>query len=77
MGSVSVDGLLWGCYLHGIFDADEFRRWFVDRLRVRSGVPAVGRILARYDVEPALDRLAVTLRECLPIDKIYRIMRLR
>jgi adenosylcobyric acid synthase len=77
MGSGSADGLLWGCYLHGIFDADAFRRWFVDRLRVRRGMPPMGQILARYDVEPALDRLAATLRECLPIEEIYRTMRLR
>ena len=34
---------VWGTYLHGVFDADAFRRWFVDRLRVRRGLPPRGR----------------------------------
>jgi len=77
MGAASGNGLVWGCYLHGIFDADPFRRWFIDRLRTRSGLAPVGRVLACYDIEPALDRLAATLRACLPIEAIYRRMGLR
>jgi len=33
-------GRLWGSYLHGIFDADPFRRWFIDSLRARRGLAA-------------------------------------
>jgi cobyric acid synthase len=68
---------VWGTYLHGVFDADEFRRWFVDRLRVRRGLPPVGSVVGRYDIEPALDRLAQVVRESLRMDDIYRIMGLR
>jgi adenosylcobyric acid synthase len=68
------DGLLWGTYLHGIFDADGFRRWFIDRLRARRGLAPLGRIAARYDLEPALERLADTVRKSLKMDEIYRIM---
>ncbi len=35
---------VWGTYLHGVFDADAFRRWFIDRLRVRRGLAAVGTV---------------------------------
>jgi cobyric acid synthase CobQ/L-threonine-O-3-phosphate decarboxylase len=77
MGTVSRNGLVWGCYLHGIFDADPFRRWFIDRLRTRRGMEPAGRVLARYDIEPALDRLAATLRACLPVEALYRRMGLR
>ena len=68
------DGLVWGTYLHGLFDADGFRRWFIDRLRVRRGLAPLGRIAARYDLEPGLERLAETVRRCLKMDEIYRIM---
>ena len=35
IGHVSPDGLVFGSYLHGIFDNDAFRRQFIDSLRVR------------------------------------------
>jgi cobyric acid synthase len=68
---------IWGTYLHGVFDADPFRRWFVDRLRVRRGLAAVGTVVGRYDIEPALDRLAEVVRASVRIDEIYRLMGLR
>lgn len=77
LGVGSDDGLLWGTYLHGIFDADGFRRWFIDRLRARRGLKPAGRVLAAYDLEPALDRLAEAVRRSLRVDEIYRIMGLR
>lgn len=67
-------GLLWGTYLHGIFDADEFRRWFIDRLRLRRGLVPLVRIAAVYDLEPAFERLAATVRKSLRMDEIYKIM---
>lgn len=65
---------VWGTYLHGIFDADEFRRWFIDRLRVRRHLPAVGRVLAVYDLQEAFDRLAGVVRQSLKMDEIYRLL---
>lgn len=75
-GASSVDGRVWGTYLHGIFDSDEFRRWFIDRLRVRKGLSPGGRVLLTYDLEPALDRLAEVVRTSLDISRIYRLLRL-
>ena len=57
IGLRSPDGMVWGTYLHGLFDADRFRRWFVDRVRERKGMAPLGRVVARYDIDPALDRL--------------------
>ncbi|MFH1116403.1 MAG: cobyric acid synthase [Pseudomonadota bacterium] len=74
IGVRSQDGRLWGTYIHGIFDADPFRRWFIDRLRQRRGLPAKGRIVAQYDLEPAFDRLADAVRQRLDMDLIYKIM---
>jgi cobyric acid synthase CobQ/L-threonine-O-3-phosphate decarboxylase len=74
IGVGTEEGLLWGTYLHGIFDADGFRRWFIDRLRVRRGLAPLGRIAAVYDLEPALDRLAEAVRRAVRMEEIYRIM---
>ncbi|MDD5304850.1 MAG: cobyric acid synthase, partial [Elusimicrobia bacterium] len=69
-------GLVWGSYLHGIFDADPFRRWFVDRLRERRGLAALGLVVARYDLQEAFDRLAAVVRERLDMGQIYRLLNL-
>ena len=69
-------GLVWGTYLHGIFDADHFRRWFIDRLRVRRGLAAIGKVVAVYDVEESFDRLADLVRERLDMKEIYRLLKL-
>ncbi len=73
-GVATETGLIWGTYLHGIFDADGFRRWFIDRIRKRRGLAPLGRITAVYDLEPALDRLAETVRSSLKMDEIYKMM---
>jgi adenosylcobyric acid synthase len=36
-GAKSEDGLVWGTYLHGVFDAPPFRRDFLNALRKRRG----------------------------------------
>ena len=74
IGFGAAGGLCWGTYLHGIFDADGFRRWFIDRLRVRRGLAPLGRIAAVYDLEPAFERLAAVVRKSLKMDEIYKIM---
>ncbi|MBU1004006.1 MAG: cobyric acid synthase [Proteobacteria bacterium] len=77
LGYMDPTGLVWGSYLHGLFDADEFRRWFVDRLRQRCGHLPVGRVVAVYDLEAALDRLARTVRASLDMGAVYRAAGLR
>ncbi len=73
-GVVSASGLVWGSYLHGIFDSDSFRRWFIDRLRSRSGLAPLGQIQACYDLEPAFDRLAAAVRAQMDMDKVYALL---
>jgi hypothetical protein len=51
------DAMVWGTYLHGVFDADGFRRSFLDRLRVRKGIAPLNTVQVAYDLEAALDRL--------------------
>jgi cobyric acid synthase len=77
IGPASANDLVWGTYLHGLFDTDEFRRWFVDRLRVRRGLIALGNTCAAYDLEPAFERLAEVVRKSLNVAEIYRLMGLR
>jgi adenosylcobyric acid synthase len=75
-GAGNATGRIWGSYLHGIFDSDPFRRWFINRLRQRQGLAPLSGIPVPYDLEPAFDRLAATVRESLDMSRIYQLLRL-
>jgi cobyric acid synthase len=68
------DAMVWGTYLHGVFDADGFRRSFLDRLRVRKGLAPLNQVQVAYDFEAALDRLALVVRKGLDMERIYRLL---
>jgi len=73
-GAGNASGRIWGSYLHGIFDSDPFRRWFINRLRERKGFAPLPGIPAPYDLEPAFDRLAAIVRESVDMNRIYRLL---
>ncbi len=73
-GAVDASGRIWGSYLHGIFDSDPFRRWFINRLRQRKGLFPLPGIPVPYDLEPAFDRLAATVRESVDMKRIYQLL---
>ena len=75
-GSMSVDQRVWGVYLHGIFDEDTFRRWFIDQLRQQKGLALLGVGGATYNVDRSLDELADLVRSSVDIEKIYGLMNL-
>lgn len=77
IGLTADNGRIWGTYLHGLFDADAFRRWWIDRLRLRRGWEACAKIHAVYDLEPAFERLAAAVRESVDMKAIYHIMGLK
>ncbi len=38
-GAIREDGLVWGTYIHGVFDEPQFRRAWLNRARARKGLP--------------------------------------
>ena len=73
-GAVSADGQVMGCYVHGLFAADGFRRAFLARL----GHAASGEIGYEARIEAVLDGLAehlethMDIERCLAIAERYR-----
>ena len=67
-------GRVWGAYLHGLFDADAFRRRFVDDLRARRGMAPLTEPLVAHDVEPGLDRLADALEASLDLPAVLEVL---
>lgn len=74
-GAVSNDGLVFGTYLHGLFDSDAFTRGIVNALRQRKGLSALDVTVSYADYKAQqFDILANAMREHIDIEKIYQIM---
>ena len=74
-GALSVDGLVIGTYIHGIFDDDTFRRTFLNRLRIRRGWAELPiRYHYRAEKEHAYNRLADTVRGSLNMKKLMSVI---
>ena len=71
-GAVSADGLVMGCYLHGLFAADGFRRGFLARFGAGASDVAF-----ETQVETALDGLADHLEAHLDLDRLLEIAHAR
>lgn len=73
LGHARPDGRVWGAYLHGLFDADAFRRHFINGLRQRRGLAPLAHATP-YDLEPALEHLADILEESLDMTALCRLL---
>jgi cobyric acid synthase CobQ len=70
-------GRAWGTYLHGIFDEDGFRRWWLNGLRTGKGLPPLPASPeggADRALDLALDRLADTVRGALDMEAVYALL---
>jgi adenosylcobyric acid synthase len=72
-GAISSDGSVWGTYIHGVFDQPEFRRAWLNRVRIRKGLSplpyAISEAVSRR-LSGALDRWADHLRAHLDVHPI-------
>lgn len=57
-GARSSDGRVWGCYLHGLFDNESFRRGWLQTLGVALPPTAADGQDAHHVVDASLDRMA-------------------
>ena len=72
-GAVSPDGRIMGCYVHGLFAADDFRHAFLARLRART--PSGFRF--EQQIEATLDALADHLETHVDLDGLLALARSR
>jgi adenosylcobyric acid synthase len=72
-GAVSADGLIAGCYVHGLFANDAFRNAFLGAIRARAS----SGLAYEAEIEATLDGLAEHLRRYIDLDRILEIARAR
>ncbi|HDK25608.1 MAG TPA: cobyric acid synthase, partial [Candidatus Atribacteria bacterium] len=78
-GAIGKGGMVWGTYIHGIFDNNSFRRAFIDFLRNKKGLRISScipqnRISYQEEKDREYDKLACLVRDNLDMDKIYHIL---
>jgi len=74
-GSARLDGLVFGTYIHGVFDHDEFRRSVLNALRLAKGLPALQNTRNVYaEKQHSYDALADVVRQHLDMEKLHAIM---
>src|SRR5690606_24404599 len=69
-GAVSPDGRVWGCYLHGLFANDAFRRSWLNRLAPQDANDTA----YTQHLQASLDRLADAVEESLDMSQLEQIV---
>ncbi|GAB4535515.1 MAG: cobyric acid synthase [Thermodesulfovibrionia bacterium] len=71
----SMNGNVWGTYIHGIFDNDEFRRSLLNSVREKKGLSPVNNTIKYHELkETAIARWADVLRNSVDICFILRLL---
>jgi adenosylcobyric acid synthase len=69
-GAISDNRRVWGSYIHGLFDAHGFRRYFLNQIRVEKGwSPLDPKDLWERSIQ--FDRLAEMIRQHVKMESIY------
>jgi adenosylcobyric acid synthase len=76
-GARNHDNTVWGTYLHGLFDNDMFRRYFIDSIRTRKGFRAINFVQATYNLDSAIDRLADCVEDSVDMQFICKLLGLK
>jgi adenosylcobyric acid synthase len=74
IGVCHPNARIWGTYLHGVFDSDAFRHYFLDQLRDRLGLRPLGSARATFGVEKSIGRIARTFRAHTDYEAIRRLI---
>ena len=72
---VSDQGNIFGTYVHGIFDNDDFRRQFLNAVRVKKNLPPLNSTRnVRAEKQQNYERLAKIVRESLNVNLLKEII---
>lgn len=72
-GASFCGGRIWGTYMHGVFDSDNFRRGFLNNIRAKKGLVPLPCAVSNPDKE--FDRLAALVRKNLDMESVYKIIK--
>jgi adenosylcobyric acid synthase len=76
-GAARGDGMVWGTYIHGVFDGASFRRSLINSLRMGKGLAPLedsASLSAWEQRQRDYDRLGEVVRGSLDMGKIYNLL---
>ncbi len=73
-GIVAMNGRIYGTYIHGIFDADTFRRGFLNRIRLKKGWDVLSDKTS-FNPDRELDKLDSLVRKNTDMKYLYKILK--
>lgn len=76
-GVLREDGLVWGTYIHGVFDQPLFRRQWLNRVRHRKGLSPIEMEASKAvsaKVAGGLDRWADHIHEHVKLDRLLSVL---
>ncbi|MCY4131349.1 MAG: cobyric acid synthase [Nitrospira sp.] len=76
-GAVSSDGLVWGTYIHGVFDDPSFRRAWINRVRARKSLapnPVADSELVTGRLTSALDQWADHVARYVDMKTVFQAL---
>ena len=76
-GAISSNGKIWGTYIHGIFDNDEFRTGFLNEIRTDRGLPERGIVSFKDKKDENIKTLARVINDSIDLPGLYEIMGLK
>jgi adenosylcobyric acid synthase len=71
-GAIASSGRVWGCYIHGLFDDPDFRRYFLNEVRAAFDLPQP--VSAGHSIENPYDRLADGFEQHLDMALLWKIL---
>jgi adenosylcobyric acid synthase len=73
LGCINKNKNIWGTYIHGIFDNNDFRRDILNKIRITKKLKPMDKT-DNYNIDLELSKLAAILRNNLDIKSIYKII---
>ncbi|WP_447603609.1 cobyric acid synthase [Nitrospira sp. Nam80] len=77
-GAVREDGLIWGTYIHGVFDEPAFRRAWLNRVRQRKALPPLDLSVSQAATgrqQGELDRWADHVKQHMNLTPVWERLR--
>jgi len=71
----SVEGNVWGTYVHGVFESDSLRRWLINRHRIKKGIKPLENTFSWQKMkESFIENLADNIEKHLLMEAIWRLI---